>query len=282
VRTLHHELKIRERTVRRRPHKLTTGSAHRGGVAWVRLVVRQGLLLVLMFEDFVAQSEAATTVSQLRGHFERFTTNEGFENHFIGRIVSLKIIETGWVEFPKGHFETYVAEEWDRVDPILGFAATAMRPFCWNDVAAHMTFSRDQTALLDECKRVGVHSIIVAPFPNPNGGCDIVGLSKRHPGPLDRARVAILQVVYAQTWCRYADLIGGRLGNGHEQITLTSRELEILTWVKDGKSNSEISEIMNLSVKTIEYHVGNILKKLGATNRTTAVVIALKHRLLAL
>jgi DNA-binding NarL/FixJ family response regulator len=39
---------------------------------------------------------------------------------------------------------------------------------------------------------------------------------------------------------------------------------------------------MNLSIKTIEYHVGNILKKLGATNRTTAVVIALKHRLLAL
>ena len=85
-----------------------------------------------------------------------------------------------------------------------------------------------------------------------------------------------------QTWCRLADLVGIGVDNGYREITLTNRELEILKWVKDGKSNSEISEIMDLSVKTIEYHVGNILKKLGAANRTTAVVIAIKHRLLAL
>jgi DNA-binding CsgD family transcriptional regulator len=237
---------------------------------------------VLVFEDFVEQSESATTVFELKACFERVMADEGFENHFIGRIVGLRVAQTDWVEFPKGHFETYIAEEWDRVDPILGFTATATRPFCWDDVASHMTFSRDQTALLDECKRVGVHSIIVAPFPNPNGGCDIVGVSRRHPGAPDRTRAAILQAVCAQTWCRYAELAGGRPGNGHDEIVLTGRELEILKWVKDGKSNSEISEIMNLSIKTIEYHVGNILKKLGATNRTTAVVIALKHRLLAL
>jgi DNA-binding CsgD family transcriptional regulator len=237
---------------------------------------------VLVFEDFVEQSEAATTVSQLKAYFERVMTDEGFENHFIGRIVGGKVTETYWVEFPRGHFETYLAEEWDRVDPILGFTATATRPFCWDDVASRMAFSRDQTALLDECKRVGVHSIIVAPFPNPNGGCDIVGVSRRHAESPGRARIAVLQAVCAQTWCRYADLAGDRPDNGHDQITLTNRELEILKWVKDGKSNSEISEIMNLSVKTIEYHVGNLLKKLGATNRTTAVVIAIKHRLLAL
>jgi DNA-binding CsgD family transcriptional regulator len=76
--------------------------------------------------------------------------------------------------------------------------------------------------------------------------------------------------------------VGDRLGNDYDRVTLTDRELEILKWVKDGKSNSEISEIMHLSIKTIEYHVGNLLRKLGATNRTTAVVIAIKLRLLVL
>src|SRR5207249_4738962 len=107
---------------------------------------------------------------------------------------------------------------------------------------------------------------------DPNGGCDLVGVSRRHPEAPDRKRVAILQAVCAQTWRRYADLAGERPDNGHDQITPTSRELEILKWMKDGKSNSEISDIMKLSVKTIEYHVGNILRKLGAANRTTAVV----------
>jgi len=63
---------------------------------------------------------------------------------------------------------------------------------------------------------------------------------------------------------------------------LTSRELEILRWIKHGKNNIEISEIMNVAVKTIEYHVGNIFKKLGAGNRTAAVVIAIRNKLLEL
>jgi DNA-binding NarL/FixJ family response regulator len=53
-------------------------------------------------------------------------------------------------------------------------------------------------------------------------------------------------------------------------------------WIKHGKSNTEISEITVLSIKTIEYHVGNILKKLGASNRTAAVIIAIKNNLLPL
>jgi DNA-binding CsgD family transcriptional regulator len=239
-------------------------------------------VLVLVFEDFVEQSEAAATVSQLKACFEHAIADEGFENHFVGKLADHRVMEIRWVEFPKGHFETYIAEEWDRVDPILACTAAATRPFCWDDVASRREFSPLQNVLLDECKRVGVHSLIIVPFPDPNGGCDVVGVSKRYLGAPDRARIAVLQAVCAQTWCRYADLAGDRPDNGHDQIALTHRELEILKWVKDGKSNSEISEIMNLSVKTIEYHVGNLLKKLGATNRTTAVVIAIKHRLLAL
>ena len=235
-----------------------------------------------LFEEFVEQSEAATTDCQLKTRFKRIMANEGFENHIVGGIVGRKFTEPDWVEFPKDRFETYIAEEWERVDPILAFTATATRPFCWDDVASRMQFNRDQTAMLDECKRIGVHSIIVAPFPNPNGGCDIVGVSRRHAGQPDRARIAVLQAICVQTWCRHADLAGIGVGNGYRETNLTNRELEILRWVKDGKSNSETSEIMGLSVKTVEYHVGNVLKKLGAANRTTAVVIAIKLRLVAL
>jgi DNA-binding CsgD family transcriptional regulator len=237
---------------------------------------------VPLFEEFVEHSEAATTVCQLRSRFRRVMADEGFENHFIGRLIGRKVVEADWVEFPEGHFETYLAEDWEDVDPILAYTAMATRPFCWDDVSVGMQFTRDQTALLDECKRVGVHSIIVAPFHNPNGGCDIVGVSRRQPGQPDRARIAILQAICVQTWCRYADLDGSAVGNGHREMTLTNRELEILRWLKDGKSNSETSQIMGLSIKTIEYHVGNILKKLGAANRTTAVVIAIRRRLLDL
>jgi LuxR family transcriptional regulator, quorum-sensing system regulator BjaR1 len=66
------------------------------------------------------------------------------------------------------------------------------------------------------------------------------------------------------------------------KCSLTSRELEVLKWVKAGKSNTDIAAILGLSVATIEYHLGNIFKKLGANNRIGAVLIAIRTGLLVL
>jgi DNA-binding CsgD family transcriptional regulator len=63
---------------------------------------------------------------------------------------------------------------------------------------------------------------------------------------------------------------------------LTERELEILRWCKDGKTRPEIGEILSISSKTVEYHLGNVMNKLGATNQITAVVIAIQRGLIAL
>ncbi len=44
-------------------------------------------------------------------------------------------------------------------------------------------------------------------------------------------------------------------------------EIEILKWVKEGKSNVEIGQIMGLTRWTIKYHLKNIMKKLDVSNR---------------
>ena len=54
------------------------------------------------------------------------------------------------------------------------------------------------------------------------------------------------------------------------QHVLTKRESQILTWVCVGKTNWEISRIINISENTVKNHVQNIYKKLGVTNRTQA------------
>jgi len=65
-----------------------------------------------------------------------------------------------------------------------------------------------------------------------------------------------------------------RLGND-----LTERELEVLALLVEGLSNAEIADRLYLSVAAIKYHVSNILSKLGASNRTEAVVLAMEHNL---
>lgn len=61
---------------------------------------------------------------------------------------------------------------------------------------------------------------------------------------------------------------------------LTPRQQDVLRWMKDGKSNADIAEIIKVSVKTVEFHVGNIFDRLGASNRVTAVVIAMQRGLI--
>jgi NarL family two-component system response regulator LiaR len=61
---------------------------------------------------------------------------------------------------------------------------------------------------------------------------------------------------------------------------LTAREREILTLLVEGKTNGEIAETLCLSQGTVRFHVSNILSKLGASNRTEAVSMALQSRLL--
>ncbi|MEV7925847.1 response regulator transcription factor [Kitasatospora sp. NPDC088779] len=58
------------------------------------------------------------------------------------------------------------------------------------------------------------------------------------------------------------------------RAALTVREEEVLRSMATGQSNPEIAESLRVSLETVKTHVGNVLTKLGAQNRTHAVVIA--------
>ena len=61
---------------------------------------------------------------------------------------------------------------------------------------------------------------------------------------------------------------------------VTRREVEILGWIKEGKTTADIAGILRLSPFTVKNHVQNILKKLGARSRSHAVAQAINLGLL--
>jgi len=63
---------------------------------------------------------------------------------------------------------------------------------------------------------------------------------------------------------------------------LTPREREVLRLLVAGKSNKEIKAALFLSTSTVRTHLSHLFEKLGASDRTQAVMTALKHGLVRL
>jgi DNA-binding NarL/FixJ family response regulator len=63
---------------------------------------------------------------------------------------------------------------------------------------------------------------------------------------------------------------------------LTEREIHVLRLVASGNSNKLIADQLSIGEATVKGHVGNILSKLGANDRTHAVTIALKRGIIQL
>lgn len=57
---------------------------------------------------------------------------------------------------------------------------------------------------------------------------------------------------------------------------LTPRESDVLAWVAEGKTNSEVATILGLSPRTVQKHLEHIYQKLGVETRTAAAAQALQ------
>lgn len=73
--------------------------------------------------------------------------------------------------------------------------------------------------------------------------------------------------------------VGLKLTERLQGEELTEREIEVLSLLTQGKSNQTIAKDLSISEGTVKFHVNNILSKLGVSDRTQAVVTALKRGL---
>jgi DNA-binding CsgD family transcriptional regulator len=60
---------------------------------------------------------------------------------------------------------------------------------------------------------------------------------------------------------------------------LTAREAEILRLIADGRSSSDISRELTLSIRTVGRHITNIYGKIGARTRADATAYAIRNDL---
>jgi len=175
-----------------------------------------------------------------------------------------------------------------RIDPVQQLALRTTTPFFWNyDRNAGTLINRfmnEETAPVAHYLRERDMSCgVTVPVHMPRGDyATVTGLRIGDKRDFERdaghalADFGLLAHVFHET----AYPVFDRDARASTKMRLTERERECLRYSAEGLSAKEISRIIDRSVPTVVMHLNAAAKKLGAKNRTQAVVRATHYRLL--
>jgi DNA-binding NarL/FixJ family response regulator len=74
--------------------------------------------------------------------------------------------------------------------------------------------------------------------------------------------------------------VAARLAEHLGEESLTARELDVLRLIRDGHRNKQIAGELGIAETTVNFHIKNLVDKLGANDRTHAVTIAIRRGLM--
>jgi DNA-binding NarL/FixJ family response regulator len=93
---------------------------------------------------------------------------------------------------------------------------------------------------------------------------------------LRRDLLETIRMVHAGKRCIPPE-IAGRIADHFDKQSLTPKEIAVLRFVASGHSNKLVAQQLSISEDTVKNHMGSILSKLSAQDRTHAVTIAMKR-----
>lgn len=163
------------------------------------------------------------------------------------------------------------------IDPTVAHGRRSTQPLVWNDAI----FS-SSPELWADARAAGLR---VGWAQSSLDGYGVGGMLSlvRSTDPLGQSELAAKEAAMrwlAQVTHLTMSRVLGPAPQGTASISLTPREAEILKWHADGKTAEEISDILLISMDTVKFHTRNAAQKLGAPNKTAAVVRAVMLGLL--
>jgi transcriptional regulator EpsA len=150
---------------------------------------------------------------------------------------------------------------------------------CDEDDTAHPLYT-----FVNELTRLGLGHAIFQDSGSMTGGSSFFGLLRLREKPTDkhalllRVLLPTLHMAFSRVECHGAeDVVDVEAGD--EDSELTDRQIEILHWVKLGKTNFEIAQILGISALTVKNHMQKLFKRLNVHNRAQAVARVMTMRL---
>lgn len=178
--------------------------------------------------------------------------------------------------WPAEFFMLYIENDYARIDPLWRRSVQSRLPFAWDTDAYRANPDPRVVGMMRHAARVGMRRGFLVPIHGPSGEEGCVSTAAADLDLTAQAKASI-HLISLYGFERMRSLRGPL---PEKRTMLTAREREVLTWAAQGKSASQISETLSISKRTVDEHTQTAARKLGAANRTQAVAIALRDRII--
>ena len=168
-------------------------------------------------------------------------------------------------------------QQYVQVSPALRHCRCTVHPFVWKSAPYDAEREPRAAELVELVTEFGLSNGITVPIPGPTG-CEGAVWLAGHRLELTAFDMPKIHLMALYAFERLRIVVNRRPST---KPTLTPREREALTWVALGKSAWEIGEILHIAKRTVDEHTQTAMHKLGAVNRTQAVALALRDRVIA-
>ncbi len=158
------------------------------------------------------------------------------------------------------------------IDPTVQHCQISIRPIIWSENL--LAQARD---FWEEANSYGLKYGWAQSCYDGNGVAGMLTLARSEE---DLSDVELYCKNLAMIWLtqsvhlNMSRLLTSKLLPQKTEVYLSDRERSILHWTAQGKTSSEISEILNISERTVNFHITNASFKLGTNNKTAATIQA--------
>ncbi|OYU86100.1 MAG: LuxR family transcriptional regulator [Bradyrhizobiaceae bacterium PARB1] len=234
--------------------------------------------------EIISLIEQAADQSAIQDSLINIAKSYGFSSVF-GGIVPPGDIENSKAEiqtravvqyFPKGWAARYVDQNYLPRDPIIGRLQKDRNSFSWSESYKSCSEPDNVRVIGGEAADFGLVEGFVIPITTLDHRTAALsfGGARDDLSNSDRSALAFLANFAIGHWLHL------RRPRSTRNRMLSPREFDCLLWAGEGKTDWEISVILGISRSTVTKHISSAREKLGAVNKTHAVAIAMRMKIL--
>lgn len=179
--------------------------------------------------------------------------------------------------YPESWMSYYVENDYENTDPVRQYLVQYDNTFLWDDLNKRMPLNKKQKLLMNQAREAGLTTGVGLGIHCPNYSVVGMGFASTEKIAISPNQLSMIRALSQQFHTVYTSL---HLLDQKEFVTLSQREKDILSWIAEGKTNWEISQILGITPRSVKQSRERIYKKLNCNNAILAVTKALSQNLI--